>query len=557
MVDSPDSQGIPWRWGDPRFRYPEEGRRRVLAYLSRHLGAGPSPPEEAGLAPRNLPAPRLSGEDFELLKGLVTRGAIQSDDRSRLTASAGGSYLDLVRLRTASVPDVADAVVEPDSLEELQAVVRWADIERVALVPRSGGTSVVGGLDPLRDGHRAVIVVSDRRFSRPGVIQLEKRIATFGAGTLGPELEAQLRRSGLTLGHFPQSFERSALGGWIAARSFGQASTRYGTPTDRLEGFTIVTPHGTFHWERSHRPVESPDPGSVVPGSEGTLGVLVEATLRVEPLPEMTRWFSALYPSWSDGVEAMRRLASASPVPAVARMSDGEETDLTLAESGWEAGGGREWLRRLVAAALGYRTTGLRSSCLLIVSFEGNAAEVRLGGRNFRSERRGHRAAWLPAMVGRAWERSRFRTPYLRDDLVESGWFVETFETFVSWSTVPTVKKAAEEAVRAWAAARGVSAYVGAHLSHPTADGTALYFTVIAPQKHGEEEAAWQAFKQATAEAVVAAGGTVSHHHGVGRYHRPWVARSLPASRLEGLKVLKARWDPNGIMNPGKTLPEP
>ena len=530
---------------------------RVLAYLSRRAGGSPPVSEERRRPSTNLPAPRLSGEDFELLKGLVTRGAILTDEWSRLSASAGGSYLDLVRLRAATLPDVADVVVEPDSLEELQALVRWADIERVALVPRSGGTSVVGGLDALRDGHRAVMVVSDRRLSRPGVIRAEAHLATFGAGTLGPDLEAQLRRAGLTLGHFPQSFERSALGGWIAARSFGQASTRYGTPSDRLEAFTIVTPRGTFRWERTERPTEGPDPGSVVPGSEGTLGILSEATLRVESLPEATHWFSALYPSWPAGVEAMRRLVSGTPVPAVARLSDGEETDLTLAESGWEAGGGRELWRRLAAAVLGYHSAGARASCLLITSYEGSAAEVRLGGRNFRSERREHRAAWLPPAVGRAWERSRFRTPYLRDDLVERGWFVETFETFVAWSAVQEVKRAAEESVRAWASTRAVNAYVGTHLSHPVIDGTALYFTVIAPQKEGEEEAAWRAFKQATAEAVVAAGGTVSHHHGIGRYHRPWAARSIPPARLEELRTLKARWDPNGIMNPGKTLPEP
>jgi FAD/FMN-containing dehydrogenase len=217
----------------------------------------------------------------------------------------------------------------------------------------------------------------------------------------------------------------------------------------------------------------------------------------------------------------------------------------------------RAVMRRVAAAALGYHAAGRRASCLMIASYEGSPAEVRRGEAKFISERRGHRAAWLPAMVGRAWERSRFRTPYLRDDLIESGWFVETFETFVPWVGVPKVKAAAEQAVRAWAAARSVPAYIGAHLSHPTPDGTALYFTVIAPQKQGEEEAAWFEFKQATAEAVVAAGAPVTHHHGIGRFHRPWVARSLPASRLEDLRLLKARWDPNGIMNPGKTLPEP
>lgn len=487
---------------------------------------------------------------------MIAEGEVRTDDRERLLASVGSSYLDLVRLRKAEVPALADAVVQPSSVGEMEALVQWADRGGIALVPRSGGTSVVGGLDPLLDGHRAVVVVSDRRLSGPGEVRPDQHLATFGAGILGPELEAELRRYGLTLGHFPQSFERSALGGWIAARSFGQASTRYQTPADRLEGFTIVTPRATVRWNRSQQPPEDPDPGEIVPGSEGTLGVLVEATVRVEPVPATTCWLAALFPAWASGVEAMRRLIAARPVPAVARLSDGDETDLTLAEGGWEAGGSREWLRRLAARALGFRSEGLRTACLLVASYEGSSSEAASGRRVLRSARRELGGTALPSRVGRAWERSRFRTPYLRDDLIERSWFVETFETFVPWSLLGKVDFAAREAVRDWANQRGVRAYVGAHLSHPETEGTSLYFTVIAPQKPGEEETAWKVFKQLTAEAVVSAGGTVSHHHGIGRYHRPWASRSLAASRLEGLKTLKTRWDPNGIMNPGKTIPE-
>jgi len=468
----------------------------------------------------------------------------------------GGSYLDMVQLRKLDVPDLADAVVEPGSLEEVEALVQWADREGVALVPRSGGTSVVGGVDPMRNSHRAVVVVSDRRLSAPGSVRPDQRTAVFGAGILGPDLEAHLRRSGLTLGHFPQSFERSALGGWIAARSFGQASTRYQTPADRLEGFTLVTPRGTVRWRRSEEHREDPNPGTIVPGSEGTLGILVDATLRVEPIPPATGWMAALFPDWTVGVEATQRIASMLPVPAVLRLSDGEETDLTLAEIGWELGGRREWLRKLVARVLGFRSKGARAACLMIASYEGSSADVRNGLRAFRRVRQESRAAYLPTAVGRAWERSRFRTPYLRDELVDRGWFVETFETYVPWSIVSRVDAAARSAVRTWATERGGHAYAGAHLSHPESDGTSLYFTVIAPQTRGDEEAAWHSFKRWTAEAVVSAGGTVSHHHGIGRYHRPWASQSLPAAWLAGLKSLKARWDPNGIMNPGKTLPE-
>ena len=557
MTDSPpDETSVSWRWGDPQFRYPAVGRARVIAYLERHLGR-PVPaslPEPPSL-PRVDPT-RLSESDVRILQMLVTQGSVRIDDRSRITYSVGASYLDIVRLRQGRVPHLTDVVVEPGSIEEMEAVVRWADRERVAVVPRSGGTSVVGGLDPLPNGHRAVAVVSDRRFSQILEVDRKLRLASFGAGAFGPEIEAGLHRQGFTLGHFPQSFERSAAGGWIAARSFGQASTKYRTPADRLEGFTLVTPHSTVRWKRSGPRAEGPDPGVVVPGSEGTLGVIVDVTVRVEPVPERIRWFAALCPGWEAGVEFTRRLATQSPLPAVLRVSDGPETDLTLAESGWESGGRRQWLRRLAAAVLRFHSDGSRQSSLLIASYEGSREEVRHGAERFRSLRRELSAAWLPTRVGRAWDESRFRTPYLRDDLMERNWFVETFETFVAWPGVAKVKDAAELAVRQWAVTRGVRAHIGVHLSHPTADGTAVYFTVIAPQRPGEEEAAWEGFKQATAAAIVAAGGTVTHHHGIGRYHRPWAGQSLPAEWLEGLRTLKQRWDPNGIMNPGKTIPE-
>ena len=487
---------------------------------------------------------------------MVPKGTFQHDDRSRLLASVGASYLDIVRLRTLAVADVADAVAEPGATDEVEAIVRWADRERIALVPRSGGTSVVGGVEPLRNGHRAVVVVSDRRLAGPGSVQPELGVATFRAGILGPELEAELRSRGLTLGHFPQSFERSALGGWIATRSFGQESTRYQTPADRLEAFTLVTPRETIRWSRSEPRPGGVDPGTIVPGSEGTLGILVEVTVRVEPAPSAATWQAALFPSWASGAEAMRRIMSMPPSPAVVRLSDGEETDLTLAESGWEMGGRYEAIRWLVARLLGFRGGGPRATCLMIASYEGTAAETSAGRRVFRAVRREARAARLPARVGRAWERARFRTPYLRDELIERGWFVETFETFVPWSMLDRVDAAARNAIGEWAVQRGVRPCVGAHLSHPETEGTSLYFTVIAPQKAGEEEAFWMSFKRLTAEAVVAAGGTVSHHHGIGRYHRAWGTRSLPPAWLEGLRALKARWDPNGIMNPGKTVPE-
>ena len=554
-VAAPREDGpTPWRWGDPGVRYPARGRERVLRYLVRTLKASPVSPA----APRPfppLPPSRLSASDLATLAELLGPAAVRADDRSRRLAALGGSYRDVARLRAGSGIEAADAVVEPASIAGVEAVVRWAEVNRIALVPRGGGTSVVGGLEPIRNGLRAVVALSLRQLRRIAPVDARRRLVTAEAGILGPELEASLRRQGWTLGHFPQSFERSSLGGWIVTRSFGQASTRYQTPADRLEAWVLVAPRGRIDWHRSDDPASEPVLGDIVPGSEGTLGVLVSATLRVEPVPARTRYFAALFPDWDPGVETVRRLATSGPSPAVLRLSDGAETDLTLAESGWEEGGGREILRRLAGRGLGFRRAPGGETCLLIGSYEGSAREVGTGMVVLRSALRSVGAAVLPSAVGRAWQRRRFLPPYLRDDLIESGWFVETFETFVAWGLVSRVVRSARGAVDAWAHREGVPATVGAHLSHPTAEGTAAYFTVLAFQLPDRIEPAYSAFKEATAEAVVNAGGTVTHHHGIGTYHRRWVHRSFPSRWLDGLASLKARWDPNGIMNPGKTIP--
>ena len=500
---------------------------------------------------------RLTDTELADLSKLAgASGVVQRDAASRRAASVGGSYADLQHLRIGELTDLVDAVVTPSSRADVESLVAWADRQRIALVPRGGGTSVVGGLDPFRGECRGVVSVSLDRLRRAGPLDAARGRARFEAGILGPDLEAFLAPQGWTLGHFPQSFERSSLGGWILTHSFGQSSTRYGTPVDRLEGFEIVTPAGTFQWERSALGATTPDPGTTVPGSEGILGILVSATVRVDRRPAFTRYFAALLPDWPAGMEVTHRLAVSEPVPAVLRLSDGPETDLSLAESGWEAGGRREWLRRIAARWLRYRAAPGEGSCLLIGSAEGSRGEVAQVLDTLRSTVQVARGAVLPGAVGRSWERGRFRAPYLRDDLVDLGWFVETFETFAPWALVAVVARAARGAVEAWATRQGVRALLGTHLSHPNRAGTALYFTTIAPQPGDRIDPMVQDFVRSTASAVVDAGGTVTHHHGIGTYHRSWVRASYPAEWLDSLRALKARWDPHGIMNPGKTLPE-
>jgi alkyldihydroxyacetonephosphate synthase len=517
------------------------------ALLREELGAteGSRP---VGIEDVRVPDPSLPDGLRERLAKAVGEDHVRDDREARVEHAVGRSYPDLVRIRSGDGGSAPDAVVAPGSSEQVGAVLRECADAQVAVVPFGGGTSVVGGVEPLRDGFAAVVSLDLRRMDALLSVDPVSLTAVFQPGILGPEAERALAAEGLTLGHFPQSFEYSTVGGWVATRSAGQASTGYGRIDELVEGLCCVTPAGELRVPALPASAAGPALKELLVGSEGALGVLSELTLRVRPLPQARRYEGWSFRSFEEGVEAFRVMEQSHASPDIARLSDEEETRLTL---GMSSSGSRA--ERLGRAYL--RLRGHEGGCIVIVGFEGEEDDVASRRRRTAALLRAGGGVALGSRPGAAWSEGRYRAPYLRDELLDRGVMVETLETATSWSGLLALHHAVRDAIRGALAARGVEARVMCHVSHLYPSGASLYFTFLARQEQGAELEQWHAVKKAASDAIVRSGATITHHHAVGRDHAPWMRAEVGELGLQLLREIKDLLDPAGIMNPGKLLP--
>jgi alkyldihydroxyacetonephosphate synthase len=536
-----------WGWGQDghQVSLPEPAQ----ALLGHELGADLSVRHEpVALEEVRLPDPRLPGAARTRLEAAVGAEHVQDDRVARVQHAAGRSYPDLVRLRSGDASPAPDAVVAPGTADEVRAVLEACSEARVAVVPFGGGTSVVGGVEPFSDGFDGVVALDLRRLDRVVDVDRASLLATLDAGLLGPEAERRLGEQGVTLGHFPQSFEYSTVGGWVATRSAGQASSGYGRIDELVEGLRLVAPAG----EVRRRPVPAsaagPDLRELVVGSEGVLGVICEATLRVRPVPQLRLYEGWSFHSFAEGREAFRVMAQADAAPDVARLSDEEETRLTLALS--SSGGASQKARRTYM-----RMRGHEGGCVAITGFEGEEEDVERRRLRASALLRAGGGVRLGRRPGESWLRGRYAGPYLRDELLGRGLLVETLETAASWSGLETLYEAVGGALRGALAQGGTPALVMCHVSHLYRSGASLYFTFLARQSDAPLDQ-WRAAKSAASEAIVANGGTITHHHAVGRDHAKWMTAEVGAVGLDLIRAAKERLDPAGIMNPGKLLPD-
>jgi alkyldihydroxyacetonephosphate synthase len=530
-----------WGWGEDEEAPPLPPGAEAL--LREELGAaeGRRPVEIADV---RLPDPALPGGLRERLAKAVGEEHVLDDRETRIEHAVGRSYPDLVRIRSGDGSTAPDAVVAPGSSEQVAAVLRECAEARVAVVPFGGGTSVVGGVEPLRDGFGGVLSLDLRRLDRLLSVDPVSLTAVFQPGILGPAAEAALAAEGLTLGHFPQSFEHSTVGGWVATRSAGQASTGYGRIDELVEGLCCVAPAGQVRVPALPASAAGPALKELLVGSEGALGVLTELTLRVRPQPQARHYEGWSFRSFEEGVEAFRVMEQAHGSPDIARLSDGEETRLTLGMS--SSGSTFERLGRSYL-----RLRGHEGGCIAIAGFEGEEDDVAGRRRRAAALLRAGGGVALGSRPGAAWERGRYRAPYLRDELLDRGVMVETLETATSWSNLLDLHRAVADAIRG---ALG-EARVMCHVSHLYPSGASLYFTFLARQEQGKELEQWHGAKTAASDAIVGGGGTITHHHAVGRDHAPWMSAEVGELGLQVLREVKELLDPAGIMNPGKLLP--
>jgi alkyldihydroxyacetonephosphate synthase len=530
-----------WGWGEPgrRLELPET----AVAALRGELGVEPGDASEpVDLDAVSLPDPRPLPDAVRTAAG---KGGVATGLEERLRRAAGRSYPDLVRLRTGTLESAPDAVLAPADAEEVATALEACAAAGVAVVPYGGGTSVVGGLDAIAGAHRAVVSLDLGRL-RSVDLDRQSLTARLGPGLPGPEAEAALGRLGVTLGHFPQSFEHATIGGFAATRSAGQASSGYGRFDELVTAVELTAPAGVLRTLEIPHSAAGPSLRELVLGSEGALGVITEVSCRVRPSPELRVYEGWIAADFESGRETIRELAQRHEMPDVLRLSDEEETRVSLELSGTEG-----LRKRALDAYLALRRR--RGGCLIVCGWEGEPEDVRRRRAIATRRLRSGGAVSLGRSAGRSWERARYEGPYLRDELLGLGVFVEALETAHTWSRLDELYRAVGDALRG---ALGQPAIVICHLSHAYADGASLYFTFLARARRGEEIEQWRAAKTAACEAIVATRGTITHHHAVGRDHAPYMPAEVGELGLDALRAVKERLDPGGIMNPGKLLPE-
>jgi alkyldihydroxyacetonephosphate synthase len=517
-----------WGWGEPGTG------TSVSAHAADFLRAAIGVDGSVVSQPVALAAVRL-GEpavDVRRLEAIVGGDGVRTDREARVLRCRGKSYLDLLAQRAGECEAAPDAVVAPADHDQALAVLQACAEAGIAVVPFGGGTSVVGGLEPDRGRFDAVISLDLGRMDSLVGVDQRSLTAVLQPGIRLPEADRALAAHGLTLGHVPQSYEWATVGGCVATRSAGQLSTGRGRIDANVVAVRCVTPLGELATLDAPASAAGPALREMVVGSEGTLGAITQVALRVHRVPDAQRFEGWLAPNFEAGCEALRELAQAGIAPDVPRLSDEDETSFSLAFAALPSPARR---------AVGRR-------CLMICGWEGTEESVRRRRKEAARVLRRHGARFATQRAGREWVASRFAGPYLRDALMDRGVMVETLETATSWSNLAALHGAVRTAV----GAPGV--ILGGHVSHLYATGASLYFTVFAA-RDTDPAGQWRALKAAATDAIVGAGGTLTHHHAIGRDHAPWMAAEAGPLGVELLRAVKERCDPAGIMNPGKLLP--
>lgn len=512
-------------------------------------------PQAAAIANERLgPAEPLSLADYDSVLSAIAQSRLaphpllQLDAGVRLKHSRGQSLPDLFALRSGEIGQAPDAVAFPENEEQIQQLLLLAKEQSAVVIPYGGGTSVVGHINPVKSD-KPVITLSLAKFNKLYELDRESQIATLGAGLAGPELEKLLNAEGYTLGHFPQSWELSTVGGWVASRSSGQQSLRYGRIEKMFAGGTMVSPKGVLDIPTFPGTSAGTDLREVVLGSEGRMGVISKVKMRVTPLAEVENFYGVFFPNWEQGKALSKQLAQQMLPLSMMRLSNPEETSSHLKLGGDPKAIGylEKYLKfRNVAdnkVMFTFGTTGDKKTCKFALK------EVKRQCKKFGG-------VFIGKLIGKAWEHSRFRSPYLRDGFMDLGYAIDTMETAVDWSNTDAAMEAIETGIREGAQSFGENVHVFTHLSHFYPQGSSVYTTYMyrAGENYQQAYQRWLTLKQAGAQAIVSVGGTISHQHGVGEDHKAYLPAEKGPLGIETIQSLCDHFDPEKIMNPGKLV---
>jgi alkyldihydroxyacetonephosphate synthase len=546
-----------WGWGDVDAGFSSIAHPGFWPYAKTQLGiereappALPVPLEDVRLPEANL-NPRFLAE----LKSALHAGQVCDSRLERVVHAYGKGFRDLFRLRRGSAEGAPDLVVYPENENDVLATLRAAAHHDVMIIPFGGGSNISGCLERM-EAHRMAVSLDMRRMRRVLAVDPESFTARVEAGVFGPDLEDQLGEHGMTLGHFPDSFLHSTLGGWIATRSAGMQSDKYGKIEDMVIALRMVTPEGVLATRIVPKSSNGIDVNHLCIGSEGTLGVITEATMRIHLRPESRLVPAYLFPDFESGLQAMRECVGRECMPSMVRLNDPDKTALSLAFKP-ESSRLSQAVNRVLKGYLRAKGFDLPRASLMLIAFEGRRDDVARQLRQVGAVYRQFGGISLGPSSGKSFEATKYDFPHIRDYLLERDVTADVSETSTVWSNILPVYQATMAAIRAGVQESGVPTWAGCHISHTYRCGASLYFTFGFMQQAGREMEQYLKVKRAVQQSFIDHGATLSHHHAVGTEHLPWLAADISPLGVRAVAAIKQGLDPGNVMNPGRLQPAP
>jgi alkyldihydroxyacetonephosphate synthase len=552
-----------WGWGVEGVGFHWQDKPNFAPFVLKAVGldlhaAQPvEPPVFEDLA---IAGPVVEPELLSTLQGIVGEDDATIDAMERVVHTYGKSLRDLVRIRANAVERYVDVVVYPDDEQQVQAVVDAAVAADAVIIPFGGGSNIAGSLEPHRDEQRTVISLDLGRLNKLISIDEKAGLARIQAGVLGPDMEEQLGKAGWTLGHFPDSFTHSTLGGWVATRSSGMQSDKYGDIADIARGLRVVRPSidgadGTLVIRGIPSASNGPSVREMILGSEGRLGVITEVTVQVHRTPEKRDVYAYFFPNWRTGIETMQELAAADVHPSITRVSDARETGFTLATSKDRSGFDKFAAETVLPFLMRRKGWNLDDICISFIAYEGDTAYAKRQKKLVEAIIKKHGGMGVGAGPGVLYDQKKFDTPYLRDFLLDMGAAGDVSESAMPWSQVLPLYDAVRAAADKAFDEIGIQGWIMCHMSHSYHSGACLYFT-FAFVFGDDPITEYDTVKGAIQQAFVDNGGSISHHHGVGVEHAPWIEQDISTQGVAVMRGLFEATDPKGTFNPRKIIPD-
>ena len=546
-----------WGWGREDKYFEEAERPSFKSFVQENLNIAKMTHEgvSAGVEEPALNAPRLTEKHIREISGFIPASRISIDDHERLVHSYGKSYRDLYRIRKGLVQKSPDLVIYPENESEIQKLLAWAKNNDICVVPFGGGTNIVGGVEVRTS--KPCICLDMKRMSRVLDIDEESHLAEIQCGVLGPDLEKQLQKQGWTLGHFPDSFEFSTLGGWVATRSAGMQSDRFGKIEDMVVAIRLITPNGQIETLKVPKSSSGLDLKHMLIGSEGILGVITSVWMQIHPVTKKQTYLGFIFPSFELGVAALREAVKQDCVPTISRLNDPGKTQMSMSFKKPEKNPAKKFLSFLVKLYISkVKSVDLKNCAMTLVSFTGTTAQVKAQEKQIRKIYSQFGAICVGASAGETFNETKYDFPYVRDFVMDYGIIADVSETSVSWSKLFELYHDMYDEFEILGAQLGTPIFLSCHISHTYPTGASLYFTWACEEENRNNFSLkrYDIIKSKTEDVFLKHGATYSHHHATGYEHMPWVEKEHGSLGVDAVKALKSALDPKNTMNPGKVV---